>query len=291
MKAIFILSTSIFLSIVPTKSYDKNYVEISSVIEKGYTYNMVYMDRGGSGNRIKAKYFAGKGSDGKTVPTRYNEWSSGKNVIVVSSAGYMTDLNPSRANPVGLSIDNGRVINSNIADFDALVIVYATGGVVATNLKEGNLTLQGGGIAPGRKFDLRKNSRDLIDFIDWAKSQEATVFQTHLLAYKDELKIGKNAEPTERERRFLAVGKDKGTGNLCHIILNLPEYTTLYDGAIRAKQFLNDSRDFEITFMVNFDTGGQDVCELYNSNGTINQKIKGASPLTNAVNLLAYYYE
>lgn len=265
--------------------YDSNFVEISSVTDKGFTYKVVHMDRGGSSNRIKAKYFAAKGSDGSSVPDRYNTWAAGKNTIIVSSAGYMDQY----GTPVGLTIDNGKVVNRNLAAFDGLLIVYATGGIVATNLKNGDLTLQGGGIASNRKFDIRNSYTDRSDFIAWAQSQEATVFQTHLLVYKDQLTIGSNAESTPRERRFLAVGKDRVTGNLCHVVLNLPEYTTLYEGTLRAKKFLNDTRDLDVTFMINLDTGYQDVCFLYNRDGSINPLIHGERPITNAVNLLAYY--
>lgn len=283
---VFLLAL-LLCSFLPAPSYDSNFVEISSVTDKGFTYNVVHMDRDGSGKRIKAKYFAAKGNDGTSVPDRYTNWSTGRNMIIVSSAGYMDQF----GTPVGLTIDNGKVVNRNLAPFDGLIIVYATGGVVATNLKNADLTLQGGGIASDRKFDIRNNYTDRMDFINWAQSQEATVFQTHLLVYKDELTININAEPTPRERRFLAVGYDKASKNLCHVILNLPEYTKLYDGTVKAKKFLNNTRGMQVTFMINLDTGYQDVCFLYNKDGSANTLIHGEKPITNAVNLLGYYYQ
>lgn len=266
-------------------TYDSNFVEISSVSDGGYTYNVVYMNRSGSGNRIKAKYFAAPNNS--SIPQRYLNFSSNKNMIIVSSAGYMDNYGI----PVGLTIDNGKLVNKNIGSFDGLIIVYATGGIVATDLRNGDLTLQGGGIASGRKFDIRNNWTDRNDFITWAQDQEATVFQTHLLAYKNQLSISSNGSSEPRERRFLAVGKDKSSGDLCHVILNLPEYTSLYNGALRAKKFLNDTGNLEITFMINLDTGYQDVCFLYNKDGSVNKLIHGQKSLDYAVNLLAYYYE
>ncbi len=287
----------IILSVITTlcsfvlfSNYDPKFVEISSVSDGGYTYNFVYMNRGSSKNRIKAKYFASK-SNGATVSTRYNSWSQNKNMIVVSSAGYMDNCYDQSASPVGLTIDNGIVVNRNLASFDGLLIVYATGGIVATDLRKGDLTLQGSGITQGRKFNIRNSWTDRNDFIKWAQQHEATVFQTHLLIYKDQLAIGKNAPSDPRERRFLAVGKDKISGDLCHVVINLPEYSSLYNGASRTKKFLNDTGNMEITFMINLDTGCQDVCTLYNRDGSINTLIKGQSLLGNAVNLLAYYYE
>lgn len=63
---ILLLSIVVLCSFVPFSTYDANFVEISSVSDGGYTYNVVYMNRGGSGNRIKAKYFAAPGNS--TVP-------------------------------------------------------------------------------------------------------------------------------------------------------------------------------------------------------------------------------
>ena len=282
---ILILGIVFLCSFISISNYDSKFVEISSVSEKGYTYNVVYMNRGGSKNRIKSKYFASPTNS--SVPQRFLNFSENKNMIMVSSAGYMDNYGV----PVGLTIDNGKLVNKNLGSTDGLIIVYPTGGIVATDIEKGDLTLQGGGIAPGRKFDIRNSWTDRNDFIKWAQSQEATVFQTHLLVYKDKLSIATNAEPTKRERRFLAVGKDKSSGDLCHAILNLPEYTSLYDGTFRAKKFLNDTGNMEITFMINLDTGYQDVCFLYNKDASINNLIHGQRSLDYAVNLLAYYYE
>lgn len=282
---ILIFGCMLFFSFVTISSYDSNFIQISSVSEKNYTYKMVYMNRGGSKNRIKAKYFAAPGNS--SVPQRYLNFSQNKSMIVVSSAGYMDDS----GTPVGLTIDNGNLVNRNLASFDGLIIVYATGGIVATDLRKGDLTLQGSGILKGRKFDIRNNWTDRNDFIKWAQEQEATVFQTHLLIYKNQLSIATNSDPVKRERRFLAVGKDKTSGDLCHVMLNLPEYTSLYDGTVRAKKFLNDTGNMDITFLINLDTGYQDVCFLYNKDASVNKLIHGQQALGSAVNLLAYYYE
>jgi hypothetical protein len=270
-------------------AYDTNFVEISSYTDKrGITYKFVYMNRDGSGKRIKAKYFAAKDEKGRSVPARYLDWYKDKNVITLTSAGYMDGSVPPV--PVGLTIDNGRIVNRNIEDFDALVIVYATGGIVATNLDNADLTLQGGGITPGRRFDIRGNFRDREDFIEWAQSEEATVFQTHLLVYKNELTIDSRAEPTPKKRRFLAVGKDN-SGQVCHVIVHSPEITSLLVGTQKVKNFLNDYKDMDITFMINVDTGIQDVFFLFNSDGSLNNSITGSLPVNNAANILTYYYE
>lgn len=271
-------------------NYDDDYVQISTVKYQGHKYNVIYMDRGGSGNRIKAKYFAAKDpSYGTSVPKRYSNWSDNKNIICVTSGTYM-DSYSSDAKPVGLTVDNGIVVNSSIADFDGLVIVYATGGVVATNLEDANLKVQGGEIS-GIKLDLKNNSYHKTKFLEWCKDNEATVFQTHLLAYKNKIKVSAyNSSSDSRERRFLAVGTDDD-GNVIHCIVHSPEYTTLYEGTKRVLNFLNSFKEMNVIFMINLDTGAQDVFELYDKFGNIKPEIKGSKDISTAVNLLVYYYE
>lgn len=94
-------------------------------------------------------------------------------------------LNPK---PVGLCIDNGEIVNKSLAnDLGGLVIVYATGGIVTTRLSDGNLTMQTN--SGNKVFDIKNSAFDRVQFINWAKEFEATVFQAHLLVYKDSLDI------------------------------------------------------------------------------------------------------
>lgn len=270
--------------------YDNQFVKISTVKHKSHSYKVIYMDRGSSEKKIKAKYFAAKDFNGTTVPNRYSSWSNGKNIICVTSGTYMNTYDPLSAQPVGLTVDNGVVVNRHIADFDGLVIVYATGGVVATNLEDKNLTVQGGNIS-GVPLDLKGNSYHLSEFLKWSKEYEATVFQTHLLAYKNELKISSyNSSPDSRERRFLAVGYDEDR-NVVHCVVHSPEHTTLYEGSKRVLKFLNEFKEMEVIWMINLDTGAQNVFSLFNEDGEINNTIRGTLSIDDAINLLVYYYQ
>ncbi len=280
--------TPIAKSPKPVQCYDPNYVEISSVTYKNESYSVVLMRR--DGNRVRAKYFAAKDFNGNNVYNRYKDWSQKVgNIILVSSGTYMDGSQT----PVGLTIDNGIPVNQTLINdrMDALVIVFATGGIVVSNLKDGDLSVSGGGVDPTRKFNLRKSAIDLSDFMDWAKSQEATVFQTHLLAYKNNLTISAtNSSGNSRERRFLAVGKDE-EGKIVHVIVHCPQHSSLYDGSKKTLDFLNNGKDMEVTFMINLDTGAQDVFELHQSDCSINPSIRGTQPLSTAVNLLSYYFQ
>ncbi|UPT68635.1 MAG: hypothetical protein M0D57_08450 [Sphingobacteriales bacterium JAD_PAG50586_3] len=262
--------------------YPPGYVTIANVTHKNEKFNVVTLKR--EGNKIKAKYFVAP-MNGKSVSERYKSWSNGKdgNIVLVSSGTYMDG---SKA-PVGFSIDNGIIVNSTLrdSDMDALVIVYATGGVVCSNLKNADLTIK------GRKYDLRGNGRDLAEFKTWAEDEEATVFQTHLLVYNNKLTISSiNSSTNVARRRFLAVGKDED-GKLVHMIVQCPNACTLYEGANKTFNFLREKQSMDITFMINLDTGYQDVFKLYNEDGTINSAIYGEKDLSVAINLLAYYYE
>ena len=49
-----------FVSLQSIAQYDKQYVKISTAKHKGFSYKVIYMDRGLSGKKINAKYFAAK---------------------------------------------------------------------------------------------------------------------------------------------------------------------------------------------------------------------------------------
>lgn len=272
----------------PPPCYDPEFVEISNVAYNNDKFTVVMMKR--DGDRIKAKYFAAEDNYGNSVYNRYTEWKRKHgNIVLVSSGTYMDHENK----PQGLTIDNGIPVNESIMynKMDALAIVYATGGIAVADLKARDLSVSGPGIPTGRKFDLRGSATDLEDFIDWAKEQEATVFQTHLLVYKNTLRIDRHTSSRDpRERRFLAVGKD-GEGKIVHLLVHSPGYSSLYDSSDKTLAFLNEYKDIEVIFMINLDTGKQDVFELYNHNCTVNSTIKGREPLNKAVNLLSYYFQ
>lgn len=291
LTAIFILTSS-FSILYPTKTYcpaySSRFVEISSIKYKGEIFNAISMKR--DSNRIRAKYFAAPDLKGNSVYKRYAGWSHGKNIILFSSGTYM---DRSLQRPEGLTIDNGIPVNETLISgrMDALVIVYTSGGIAVSNLKDGDLTLNGNGINPKRKFNIRKSTWDKDDFMEWAKSEEATVFQTHLLIYKNELKISSvNSNEKSQERRFLAVGKDD-EGKVVHVIVHCPTHSTLYEGAKKTFDFLKNSKDMEVNFMINLDTGYQDVFRLFNRDGSLNPTIRGPVEPSTAVNLLTYYFE
>ena len=294
MKYLLAVVCFIGAAFVPFKrivaGYDPNLVEVTTSVYNNDKFIMINMKR--DGQRVKAKYFAAKGANGDNVYKRFTEWSKNKNIILLTGAAYFTTTSYDNAVPVGLTIDNGVLVNENLPvnRMDGLVIVYATGGIACSNISDGNLLIKGNCNPTSKVMDIR-NAWDRKDFINCAKEQSATVFQQHLLVYKDQLKIAVNSNQNKRERRFLAVGTDEN-GVTVHTIVHYPTFTTLMDGAQKVYQFLKSYKGMkEVIFMINLDTGNQDVFRIYDKSGNIRTDIKGPVDPEKAVNLLVYYYE
>jgi hypothetical protein len=286
---LFVLMILLGLGQLTFAQYNQSFVSSSSVSIQGELYSTVKMSR--KGEHVKVKYFASKEYNGTSVYNRLNAWRRGKNIIAISSGTYMTDCQSNIAKPVGLCIDNGNVVNNDLKDnLDGLAIVYASGGIVATNLKNGDLTVSG---SSGRKtLDIR-NAFQRQEFINWARENSATVFQTHLFYYGNKLTIGSNSSTDKRERRFLAVGKDD-SGEVKHYLVNLSGANTLYQATLKVSKYLQDYEDVEnLTFIINLDTGCQDVFEFYKPNGTKDSRrgFGGTAQITQSTNLIVYYYE
>jgi len=286
--AIFlVLSLFNFSSIA---QYNEDYVQAKTADIYGDDIKVVKMSR--KDNHVKVKYFAAK-DNGKSVYDRYRNWAANKSIIAYSSGTYMDMCggNPLLANPVGVCFDAGKLVNARIKDdMDGLIIVYATGGVVASNLKEGNLSVKES--STGKSFVLNlRNAFDFGTFKNWAREEEATVFQTHLLNYKGVLGVGTNGSSNARERRFLAVCKDED-GNIIHCLINLAGNNTLYDATTKVSDYLKKIEDMDnIIYLINLDTGCQDVFQAFDDKGNYKSGFSGTMPINSAANLLVYYYE
>ena len=224
--------------------------------------------------KINAKYFATS-----EAYSDYFSWKSNKKIYLACSGAYTNG-----GKPVGFTVDNGKIINKHVSEMDGLVIVYATGGVVVSDIDKGDLHLK----SLGRKLNLRTNSQDRIDLLNWAVKEKATIFQTHLLAYKDQLRLNVSRARTERaERRILVLAKIQGI--LFHIVYNIN--SSVYLGDISSDIFsLLKSYNAEVIGMLNFDTGSYDIIEVFDQWGQQDNNIKGSTSISSATNLLIYHY-
>ena len=271
--------------------FDADFVETAVLSINAEQYGYIKMSR--AGQRVKVKYFASKEGYNQTVYERFTEWSRNKNIIAISSGTYMDNWNLAVAKPVGLCIDNGITENRAIylTRLDGLTVVYPSGGgggVAVSNLKDGNLTVQG----VAGQLNLR-NAFDLQRFISWAETNKATVFQSHLFVFKNQIILKPNlASTTESERRFLAVGTNSD-GQILHYIINLSGSNSIYGATEKVFKFLTKNEQLNVTFVINLDTGGQNAFKVFSSSGKVDARkaFIGTTPLNQAANLLVYYFE
>jgi len=142
MKKYITLLLSIFIlsNVLTSQLYDTNLVHHKTESYQGETFDVVYLSR--KDKRVNAKYFAHE-MNGKSVSARFDEFSKSNDVILYTTGAY-DDGYSQYKKAVGLSIDNGRIVNGTIANMDGLSIIYPkTGGIVVSNLDEGNLSISG----------------------------------------------------------------------------------------------------------------------------------------------------
>jgi hypothetical protein len=275
------------------QGYDDNFVDIytNQPYNNDY-YDYIVMKR--DQNRVKTRYFA---ENYTSVESEYNTFkASNKSIICYAAAGY---LGPGYNKVENLTIENGVIIERNLSKdrFDALVIVYANGGVVVSDLRKGNLKLQGSN-APSHALDIRNNTWDRTSFFAWCEAERATVFQTHLLAHDGQFILPANADTNSpnagnRLRRFLIVGKDNNN-KLKHLIINSRSDVLLRAGALKCYNFAKEVIGLNVSFMINLDTGAQNVFGVFDSRGNKFNGIKedqSSLPISKAHNLLVYYYD
>jgi hypothetical protein len=289
---VFLFLTALLLSSFMIRSkkvqvvngYDPSFVKIISNNYNGIDYCCVRMNR--KAERIKSKYFAHQ-LNGQNVLNRYNSWKNNKTVIVACAGTYFDG----DQNPVGLCVDGGTIINYNYEKkLGGLIIVYATGGVVAVNIKTSNVNVVENGRAVS--YDV-KNEYQKNLFLNWAKSVNATIFQTHLLAKDNVCLVAPDGIPTLAARRFLVVSKGFDN-NTYHSIIYTKNQITLRAFTLGILQYMKNAQQMkEVSFILNLDTGNQDWIQTFNSDGSL-KPIESGSCLRSdkfVRNILAYSYE
>jgi hypothetical protein len=138
------------------------------------------------------------------------------------------------------------------------------------------------------------NALDKNLFYKWATDVKATIFQTHLFAYKGSLLVGQNANSFKDYRRFLAAGINNNNETVQYII-NLPFNSTILEGSKYALDYLKANENLkEISFLINLDTGAQNALETYHpktGDKLANSNFSGVKPIKEAINLIVYYYQ
>jgi hypothetical protein len=259
------------------KYYRDRYVVVTTLSVGSTPYGHEIELKRKSG-KIKAKYFATGAVFGQ-----YMQWRPYSDVVMVCSGAFTSDYQT----PMGLTIDGGQLVNKLVdTKMDGLVVVYPNGGIAVSNLEDGNLRYGN----PETVANLR-SYRDLLGFIQWAAAERATVFQTQLLAYQNELKLDVDkARTSKAERRILVIAKNN-LGEVIHLVYNIrtPEY--LGDVAYNILRYVTLERGLELVAMLNLDTGAEDILEMYNDYGMLVQDPAGPVSIANAINLIAWSYD
>lgn len=251
-------------------------VSVYKLVKSGSTYgHATFLWRGKSNGTLKAKYFA----SGNTYEA-FKSWKGQKDIVLLSSGAYSNGFSYNSI-PIGLCVDNGRIVNRKIEDDkDALVIVEAVGGVRVSDIDLCDLTLA----SLNRTICPR---RDKTTLLSWGEDEYATIFQTHLLAFKNTLRISSyNSDKSSATRRFLVLGFIEGS--LFHAVFDITRSMSLYDAA---SDVLNSLGGANVIAVLNLDTGGNNIYESYNDYGSKISYLEGTKTPANATNLLVYYYD
>jgi len=229
-------------------------------------------------NSTKVDILAGK-STYSNVNSRFKSWQKNREIVVCTSGGY---ANNNYVKGVGLTIDKGAVVNRMIAnDMDALVITTNDGLEIYDLNQRFRFNTQGSALR-------LTNSIDKSQFINWAKNEGASVFQTHLLAYESQLNISSAGNTKRAIRKFLVkITGDDSKEQSVIFYLRYPEY--LYEGTKKIFDYLQAS-GYQVDAMINLDTGVNDILEVNERCEKCNSTtIKGRTPLNQATNLLIFY--
>lgn len=299
MKKFLLISITLyllfFLKINCFAQYDRNYVKFNFHIIENNPIGIIKLKL--NDERVKLKYFASKDYYGQNLGERFQNWARTRQLILASSGTYYyypdnSNRERSVALPVGFCSENGKILNKNFEKkLDGLAMVFTNGKIIVQNIKNKiEIVLVNG-------LKLKLNLNDPIDrniFFNWIEEVKATVFQTHLFIFNDEVLIGKTANLNKDYRRFLASGINQNNEEF-HFILNLPFNVDIKKGSEISKKYLKEIENLKtINFLINLDTGAQNFLETMNPiDGKVltNPNYSGKKKLHEAVNLLVYFFQ
>jgi hypothetical protein len=293
IKSIFIIFAliRIFFTEQVYAQYDESYISSSIANFNGSQINVVKINR--KDGHIRAKYFACKYA-GNFVSKDYENWSKNRSIVFYASGSYMNGCGkPERAESPGFLCIDGKLINSRIDQkMDGLLVTYPNGDIIAINLKQDSSNIKESLTGNIYSLNFRK-PMDILFFKDWVSAERVDVFQTHLLYYNDQPTVSINGSNTSRERRLLAVCRDE-ENNEVHFLINLNDTYTLYEATMIAAKYLKQYDDLNtIDFIINLETGCQNIFQVFDSVGNrlLGNGFYGFSNLSQSSSLLVYYYE
>lgn len=217
----------------------------------------------------------------ENVPARYSTFKANNKVALATTGGYTNAAHQ----PEGFTTEEGNIVNPVMMPDRHGLAMISKGGINVLDLKNQNFLLPDGGPTIDSPLDSLLAYAQLLK---WCEEKHATIFQTHLLAYSDNLRINpQKANPEMRERRILALASDKKTQQVYHVIFNVKEQCNL--AQITSEIFgLLQTRNLKVEAMLNLDVGAFNILNVYDDNGNLLQDVKGPIDINDATNLLVY---
>lgn len=232
---------------------------------------------------VRACYFSY--SESGSVSAEFLSWRARTraHLVAVTTGGYTNSAN----RPEGLTAQNGYIVNPVLMpDRDGLVVVDPKGGILVANLQLNEFILP----QLATPLSLRKSVVSLMAFIEWLRDNQATVFQTHLLSFGDNILIDPRRAPNQlRERRILMLTRDVHRV-IYHVLVDIRESISL-SHLTQELYAMAKQRHQTVEAMLNLDVGSFDILEVYDERGLRLTAPLGQVPLRNATNLLVYTLE
>jgi hypothetical protein len=130
--------------------------------------------------------------------------------------------------------------------------------------------------------------RDYSALVSWAKANRATLFQTQLLAHKNQPLIEISKAPNQlRERRLLVMVSD-ANGTLHNVIFSVNVNKNL---AIITEEIFDvmRARNKKIEAILNFDVGSYNILRVMDVAGKEVAALRGPVSIYKATNLVVFY--
>lgn len=202
--------------------------------------------------------------------------------VMVATAGGFTNY---LKQPEGLTVDQGQIINSVVQpDRHGLLILTREFGTMALSLEDEILLLP-----DGRAISNPLNSLiAYAELLDWGRAHRASIFQTQLVVYRDHLLIDPaKAVKRFRERRMLALTRDRESGQVYHVLFNITAPHMLAPLSSELQAMLIE-RNQQVEALLNLDVGLYDILTVLDDQGVALEDIRGKSDSRTANSLIVY---
>lgn len=254
-----------------------------------------FVTDGEASDRIKLKYFSHK-----AFP-RYKKWKEQKEILLVTAGGFV-DSPTHMGKPIGLTAEDGQIVNKFPDDvMDGVLVIPPAEAATSLDLinldfsPDCNLTLESEELGD---FNPRDCWKHIYPFFEIIKNKEFSIMQSQLLysnlssyeANFGELITGKE----NRKRRYLVLAVKN---NMQHALIVQPkDYCYLKVGAKIVYDYL-DANGYTVASILNLDTGSNNILHVSNGNELVNKNPYNETVaaysfharIKNSLNLLVFY--